>query len=29
MRFGLFCLMFWATYSALVLLQGVQHFHCC
>lgn len=26
LRFGLFCLMFWATYSAQMLLFGVRHF---
>ena len=26
LRFGLFCLMFWACYAALVLFGGVRHF---
>lgn len=26
LRFGLFCLMFWAGYAALVLFAGVRHF---
>ena len=26
LRFGLFCLMFWAGYSGLVLFTGVRHF---